>query len=117
MQESERLGMTGEADERTPSIALAESCLRVGLLSPYVPVNVDTPSIYLSPPIVLRGRQGDLWAVARRIDDGWDQSEDWHPHVWLSKIQRLLPAGVRGSDPLLAVSPICRRVWNSWRKR
>lgn len=115
--EAERLGYSGQADERSLTIALAESRLRLGVLPPYVHLNVGTPSVFLSPPIVLHGREVDLATVSERIGGSWDQALDWHPRVWLPAIRGLLPAGVRRSDPLLSAALILRRVWNTWRTR
>lgn len=117
MEEGKRLGASGQADERALTIALAESRLRLGVLAPYVHLNLGTPSVFLSPPVVLHGREMDMAVVARRIAGGWDQLRDWHPRVWLPNIRGLLPAGVRRSDPFLAASLIARRAWNTWRNR
>jgi len=108
-------GENGIADERALTIALASSQIRVGALPSFFHVNLTTPWVFNSPPVVLHGRFGNLSRLSISIADGWDQEQDWHPRVWLPGIRGLLPRGVRRSDPFLALSLIFRRVINSMR--
>lgn len=110
--ESMERGMAGIADERALTVALAMASVRTGALPSFFHVNLTTPWVFNSPPVILHGRFGDLQRLSRRLADGWNQLEDWMPRIWLPGIRGLLLRGIRRSDPLLAASFALRRFLN-----
>jgi hypothetical protein len=70
-----------------------------------------------SPLVVVHGHQRDIELIGQEINSRWDARRDWHARVWLSNIEGLLPAGIRRSDPLLAMALLLRRLANRLRRR
>jgi len=103
-------------DQRPLAIVLARSEARVVHLAEYLNFTVfDTITTY-SPPVIYHGRLEEMESLDQEISGRWDTRVDWRVRLWLPNIRGLLPAGVRRSDPLLALALILRRAYNSGRR-
>ena len=106
----------GLGDQRYLAIAIAKSRARPVHLSEYLHFAVWDVMTTYSPPIVFHGRLKHMELFADEMNAKWDTKKDWHVRLWLPSIRGLLPAGVRRSDPLLALALILRRFWNDTRR-
>lgn len=102
----------GLGDQRYLSIAIAKSIARPVHLAEYLNFALFETIVTYSPPVIIHGRLKHMEMLDSEINRKWDTSTDWHPRLWLPNIRGLLPAGIRRSDPLLALSLIIRRLWN-----
>jgi hypothetical protein len=107
----------GLGDQRYLAIAIAKSRARPVHLAEYMNFALFESIVAYSPLVVVHGHQRDIELIGQEINSRWDARRDWHARVWLSNIEGLLPAGIRRSDPLLAMALLLRRLANRLRRR
>jgi hypothetical protein len=106
----------GLGDQRYLAIAIARSTARPVHLAAYCNFVVFDTTTTLSPPLIYHGRIPHMEQLHDEIGVPWDTARDWHPRLWLPNIRGVLPAGIRRSDPLLALSLVLRRIFNDVRR-
>lgn len=113
----------GPPDDRFLGQALARSGVRWLTLPTYALLDVAEPAVLFSPPIVVHGRWPELEYIAETVVEQWPAASERLPcqRVWMPNIRGFLPAGIRRSDPFLALSLAGRRLLHElrwrWRRR
>jgi len=106
----------GLNDQRFLAVAIAKSGVRPVHFAEHLNFALFETIICYSPPVIFHGRLREMEMLHEEISGKWTSSEDYHARLWLPNIRGLLPAGVRRSDPLLALALILRRLYNSTRR-
>ena len=106
----------GLGDQRYLAVAIALSNARPVHLGEYLNFALFETILTYSPPVIIHTRLKNGEAIGKDICKDWDPARDWHPRLWLPNIRGILPAGVRRSDPALALALLLRRAWNQVRR-
>lgn len=102
----------GVHNQRSLSIALAKSAIRVAHLESHLNFTLWQTIVTYAPPIIYHGKIEEMEGLDRVMAGEWRGHADWRPRLWLPNVRGLLPAGIRQSDPLLAAALILRRAYN-----
>lgn len=106
----------GLNDQRFLAIAIAKSKVRPTHFAAHMNFALFETIICHSPPVIYHGRLSEMEMLHDEISGKWTSTDDYHARLWMPNIRGLLPAGVRRSDPLLAVALVLRRLYNSGRR-
>lgn len=109
----------GPVEQRHLAIAIARSRLRPVHLGAYLNFWVHSYAVLSSPPAIVHGHDRHLGGIGPQlgVETTWRSRGDWKERLWLPNAMGLMPAGLRRSDPFLAISLLVRHFINGWKRR